>query len=94
MYGLAVNTISTTTTNLMSYQIVTEVHFVPTGDPKHDKPVSTYPDKLKAYLDKKSKVINLPKGLMFNHAEELANTLMNEHGVFSSYVIVKIADKK
>lgn len=79
----------------MSYQIVTEVHFVPSGNAKDDtKTVTSYPSNKIAYLDKKSKVINLPKGLMFNHADELAITLMDDHGLFSSYAIVKTKDKK
>lgn len=77
----------------MAYQIITEVHFVPSGDPNEDiKNVLSYPDNKKAYLDKMSRVINLPKGLMFKHADELANTLMDDHAMFSSFVIIKVAD--
>lgn len=79
----------------MAYQIVTEVHFVPSGNAKEDaKSVTSYPSNTVAFLDKKSRVITLPKGLMFNHAEELANTLMNDHSIFSSFVIVKTKDSK
>lgn len=74
------------------YQIYTEVSLVPSSAPK-EKMVFCYPSKEPAFLSKRTKVINLPKGLQYGHAEGVADELM-ETGFYSSYAIVKIEDPR
>lgn len=80
----------TNTHKHMSYQIVTEVNFTPDTTGKEVK-VKMYPSGNVAFEDKKTKYIPLPSGLMYKHAEAIAETLM-DMGYYSSYCIVKIND--
>jgi hypothetical protein len=67
----------------MPYTLVTEVHFVPAN--KGEQPIKSS-FGVNYYLDKKSKKHDLPKGLTYKQAEDLAEFTMDA-GYISSYVI-------
>jgi hypothetical protein len=75
------------------YQIYTEVSLVKVPNYMKEKHVRCYPSNDVAFLSKRTKVINLPKGLQYGHAEGVADELM-ETGFYSSYAIVKIDDPR
>jgi hypothetical protein len=68
----------------MPYTLITEVHFVKSKD--DPTPLTKSAFGVDYYLDKKSKKHDLPKGLTFKQAEDVAEFTMNA-GYISSYVI-------
>lgn len=79
----------------MAYQIYTEVHLVPVNPPKQasvEKQIKCYPSNDPAWLSNKTKVINLPKGIQFPHAESIAEELLDK-GFCTSFAITKTLDK-
>lgn len=78
----------------MAYKLYTEISFAPSGNPKDEvKQVKCYPTNAIVYQTKKTKVIELPKGLQFNHAEDLAKELASKK-FFTTCAIEKTIDPR